>query len=298
MNNVIQQIAAKVLDTTTNLLGEGPVWHAERNSFFWVDIEGKKLHEMNWANKQVQTWQMPQRIGMVVIEDGDNLIVALQEGLAKFDLKTAAIEWLMDIEKDIVNNRANDGKCDSEGRLWLGTMDVEAKQGAGSLYCINNNNISQQLSHLSISNGMAWSLDNKRFYFIDSPQRKIDTYLFEATTGVINFERTAAVIPEALGLPDGMCIDAEGMLWVAHWDGFCVARWNPENGALLATINLPVPQVTSCAFGGENLDQLIITTASVGLTDEALLKYPESGFVFIAEPGVKGTPAFYCKKIN
>lgn len=252
---------------------------------------------MNWANKQVQTWQMPQRIAMIMIEDSDNLIVALQDGLARFNLITASIKWWMDVEKEIINNRPNDGKCDSEGRLWLGTMDVAAKQGAGSLYCINRNKIVQQLSNLSIFNGMAWSLDNKHFYFIYSELKRIDTYLFDAVAGGIQFEKTAVVVPEQVGLPDGMCLDVEGMLWVAHWDGFCVARWNPQNGALLATVNLPAPQVTSCAFGGSKVNQLIITTASIGLSEEALLKYPESGFVFIAEPGVKGMPAFYCKKI-
>lgn len=283
-----QQIFATELYPSANIIGEGPVWHAARNSFFWVDIEGKKLHEMSWANKQVQVWQMPQRIGMVAVAEDGNLIVALQDGLAKFDLKIAAIDWLIDIEKDLVTNRANDGKCDSEGRLWLGTMDVEASPNTGALYCVDGNNITQQLHSLTIANGMAWSLDDKCFYFIDSLQRKIDAYLFDATIGTIHSKRTAVEVPETMGMPDGMCIDEEGMLWVAHWGGYCVARWNPETGKLLCRIELPVPQVSSCVFGGENLDELFITTARAGLSENELLKYPASGHVFVAELGVQG----------
>ena len=293
-----QQITATELYPSASIIGEGPIWHAARNSFFWVDIEGKKLHEMSWADRQVQVWEMPQRIGMAAVAEDGNLIVALQHGLAKFDLKTAAIEWLMDIEKDIVTNRANDGKCDSEGRLWLGTMDVQASLNTGALYCVDGNSITQQLTSLTIANGMAWSLDNKRFYFIDSAQRRIDTYLFDAVKGTIHFEDTAVEVPGAMGMPDGMCIDEEGMLWVAHWGGYCVARWNPETGELLRRIELPVPQVSSCVFGGENLDNLFITTASVGLSEDELLKYPSSGHVFIAVPGVKGVSANNYKQIK
>lgn len=297
MNNQ-QLISATELYASANIIGEGPVWHAARNSFFWVDIEGMKLHEMNWKDKQVKVWNMPQRIGMVAVADDGNLVVAFQEGLAIFNLKTSAINWLFDFEKDIVSNRPNDGKCDSEGRLWLGTMDVLASKNSGALYCIDSNRITKHLTSLTIANGMAWSLDNKHFYFIDSPLKKIDSYLFDVVTGIIEFEKTVVKVPEEMGFPDGMCIDAEGMLWVAHWGGYCVARWNPENGKLLGKIEFPLPQVSSCVFGGENLDQLFITTASVGLSEVDLLKYPASGHVFIAELGVKGVAANLFKTIK
>ncbi len=286
-----KHISAEVLYPSANIIGEGPVWHAARNSFYWIDIEGKKLHEMQWADQQVRVWDMPQRIGMVVVTDDGNLIVALQDGLAKFDFKTETLEWLMDVEKDIANNRANDGKCDSKGRLWLGTMDVQATQSRGALYCVDGNSTKKQLDLLTIPNGLAWSADDTFFYFIDSPQRRIDAYLFDAAAGTIVFERTVIIVPEPMGMPDGMCIDEEGMLWVAHWGGYCVARWNPETGELLSRIELPVSQVSSCVFGGKNLDQLFITTASIGLSGNELKKHPASGHVFIAEPAVRGLAA-------
>jgi len=280
---------AALLYPAASLLGEGPVWHDARQSFFWVDIEGKKLNEIKWLDKEVQSWHMPQRIGMVTpYEDDINLIVALADGLSIFNPEKATLQHIADIETDRPENRPNDGKCDSEGRLWLGTMNVDAEKNSGSLYCTNKTAVTRHLTALTISNGMAWSPDNKHFYFIDSALQRVDQYSFDAPSGTIIFQRTAVEIPAELGLPDGMTIDEEGMLWVAQWGGFCVCRWNPVTGALLHKIEVPVPQVTSCTFGGRNLDQLLITTASVELSKDDLLNYPQSGHLFCAQPGVRG----------
>ena len=287
--NTYPSSKATLAYAAANSLGEGPVWHAARQSFFWVDIEGKKLNELQWPGKQVQSWPVPQRIGMIVPYDDFNLLVALQDGLYLFNLEVAELQWLVGVEKELLENRPNDGKCDSEGRLWLGTMHVDARENAGSLYCIDENKtVTQQLTSLTISNGMAWSRDNKHFYFIDSALHRVDQYLFDAPSGVLTFDRIAVEIPAEMGLPDGMTIDEEGMLWVAQWDGFCVCRWNTDTGALLHKIEVAVPQVSSCTFGGENLDQLFITTARVGLSEQALKDYSDSGGVFIAKLGVKG----------
>jgi sugar lactone lactonase YvrE len=231
---------AALLYPAANTLGEGPVWHAARQSFLWVDIEGKNVQELEWPAKRVQSWPMPQRVGMVTLYDDANLVVALEDGLYFFDLDTGFLQGLVAVEKDLTENRPNDGKCDREGRLWLGTMHVNAKEKAGALYCIDGTAVTQQLSGLSIANGMAWSHDDRYFYFIDSALRRIDRYLFVARSGTITFDRTVVTIPEELGLPDGMTIDEEGMLWVAQWDGFCVCRWHPDTGALLHKINVPV----------------------------------------------------------
>jgi sugar lactone lactonase YvrE len=280
---------ASLLYPAANLLGEGPVWHHARQSFFWVDIEGKKLNELTWRSKAVQTWPMPQRIGMVApCDDDTNLLVALEDGLSLFNPQNETRQHLVHIEKERPENRPNDGKCDSEGRLWLGTMNAGTEENSGSLYCINKTAATQQLTALTISNGMAWSGDNKYFYFIDSVLQRVDQYLFDAPPGAITFDRVAVEIPATMGLPDGMTVDEEGMLWVAQWGGFCVCRWNPHTGALLHKIEVPVPQVTSCTFGGENLDQLLITSASVGLSKEDMATYPQSGHLFLARPGVRG----------
>jgi sugar lactone lactonase YvrE len=293
------EIKAAVVYPAANDLGEGPVWHSGRQSVFWVDIEGRKLQEMVWPAGEVQSWAMPQRIGTVVPYQADKLVVALQDGLALFHPETGGLAWLVDLEKERNDNRPNDGKCDSQGRLWLGTMHLDANQPSGSLYCIDGGlTVTKQLTSLTISNGMAWSADNRHFYFIDSALQRVDQYAFDALSGTITFERTAVTIPPEMGLPDGMTIDEEGMLWVAQWDGFCVCRWNPATGELLQKIDVPVPQVTSCTFGGINLDVLFITTARVGLSEETLLKYPESGHLFSANVKVKGHDPYHFQSIK
>ena len=286
---------AEVLYTSQCLLGEGPLWHTERNSCFWVDIERGMLFEYHWISKETRTWNFEGRLTMACLSSANCLILGLNAGIARFDLITEKLEWLLDIESEIKGNRCNDAKCDSKGRLWIGTMDMTFKPGASSLYCIDKNlSIEKKLSKLTISNGMAWTSDNKRMYFIDSPTQSVQSYSFDPVSGDILFEENAVYIPEEMGTPDGMCIDREGMLWVAHWGGFGVYRWNPENGKLLEKIEIPVPHVTSCAFAGKNLDHLIITTARGDLNDEDLKKYPESGNVFILKTKVRGTESNTC----
>jgi sugar lactone lactonase YvrE len=168
-------------------------------------------------------------------------------------------------------------------------MSVHFKPGEGSLYCINQDLlVTKKIEGLAIPNGLVWSIDNRTMYHIDSPTKKVQAYSFDSKTGDIAFERTAVTIPKNLGSPDGMSIDEEGMLWIAHWDGFGVYRWNPDNGQLLDKIEVPVPQVSNCAFGGPHYDQLFITTARENFTPELLAKYPDSGNVYIAQPGVRG----------
>jgi sugar lactone lactonase YvrE len=139
---------------------------------------------------------------------------------------------------------------------------------------------------------MAWTADQQTFYFIDTPTKKIQEFAFDPESGEIKFRRISVEIPEGLGFPDGMCIDREGMLWVAHYAGSGVYRWNPQTGKLLDKIELPVPHVTSCCFGGENLDLILITTAQENLTVDDLKKYPQSGDVFLVKLEVGGMESY------
>jgi len=201
----------------------------------------------------------------------------------------------VDLEPGMHVHRCNDGAADCRGRLWAGTMHRQHFNEAGTLYCIDTAlQVHPKVPKVTISNGLVWSLDNTRLYYIDSPTRKIQSFLFEEASGAITFEKTVVEIPEHLGGPDGMTIDEEGMLWVAHWGGFGIYRWNPLTASLIEKIELPVPQVSSCAFGGPLLDHLIITTARENMSEDDLKKYPQSGDTFIVQPGVKGIPAFDC----
>jgi len=269
------------------------MWHAERKSFFWVDIDGKEFHEYKLQGGEVQTWQSYHRISLIVDSKDGELILAMENGIASFDLKSEKLQWLVDLERDILTNRSNDGACDAAGRLWVGTMARDFVPGKGSLYCIDKNiSVTKKLAELTIPNGLVWSLDNKRMYFIDTPTQCVQSFLFDVESGNIHFEKVVIEIDKQNGSPDGMTIDEEGMLWIAHWNGFGVYRWNPLNGKLLDKISLPVPQVSSCVFGGDILNYLFITTARENMSEAELQKYPDSGNVFIVEPKVKGVPAF------
>jgi sugar lactone lactonase YvrE len=234
---------------------------------------------------------VPHRVSLLVQPKNDDtiLILAVDNGLLKFNIDKNTFERLTYLEDTIIDNRSNDGACDTNGNLWLGTMHLNCMAACGKLYCIKTNlQAEEKITKTTISNGLCWSLENDRMYYIDSASYKVACYLFNAETAEIIFEKTAVAIPPELGMPDGMAIDVEGMLWIAHWGGYGVYRWNPENGELLDKILLPVPNITSCVFGGNKFNQLFITTARSGLSLKELEQYPLSGSIFIATTNVTG----------
>jgi len=273
-------------------LGESPFWSVKRQIFFWVDIENGKLFEHHLGSGKTSITSFPHRLTLVLERKENQLILALDRKIASYDLDTERLEWLAEVEADLPLNRFNDGKCDAKGRLWIGTLSTKFTKGSGSLYRVGKDLKPEiQLDQLTISNGMAWTSDNRTFYFIDTPTRQIKAYHFQLETGEIEFDRVAIDIPEDLGFPDGMCIDQEGMLWVAHYGGAGVYRWDPNTGKLIEKIELPVPHITSCAFGGENMDTLLITTAQENLSETQLKEYPMSGDVFLVKTETRGFEA-------
>ena len=276
-----------------NTLGEGPIYHQKRNSLFWTDIIENKIFELHLINNQIVTYPMPAKVGTIAIDKWDNLLLALQGQIAIFNLQNNTLNWLCDLEKDKPHNRPNDGKIGPDGNLWLGTMEIECKKGEGSFYCIDTEGKTKKvLSHLSIPNGLVWAADHSLFYHIDSPNYAVKAYFFDSEKSEITFLKIALQFSENNGMPDGMAIDEEGMLWIAFWGGFSVQRWNPQTGQLMDTISLPAPQITSCTFGGKNLDQLFITSARAGMSSADLEEYPESGNLFIKKMEVKGVNSF------
>lgn len=270
-------------------LGEGPLWIARLGCFFWVDIEKGNLHRYHLATEKLEIRHFPHRLAVVLEGKNGKLILGLDRKLVRYDWETEAIEELCSVEAGLTLNRFNDGKVDPQGRIWIGTLSTLFTEGAGSLYRIGPNLTPEvQLKNLTISNGMAWTADQQTFYFIDTPTKKIKEFAFDSESGAIEFRRIAVEIPEGLGFPDGMGIDRDGMLWVAHYAGSGVYCWNPNTGQLLDKIELPVPHVTSCCFGGENLDLMLITTAQENLSSDELKKYPQSGDVFLVNVEVGG----------
>lgn len=273
-------------------IGEGSIWHPERQTLFWVDIVGKTLYEYHPETKDCTSYKFDRMVSTVVPETDTTVIISLQDEIVRVNLHNGQTTSIAPIPDNNGTIRCNDGKCDPAGRLWIGTMALNVQKGAGTLYCVTPDAaVATKLSDVTISNGIVWSADKKFMYYNDTPTGQIARYRYDASNGEIIFDGIAVRIPEGTGGPDGMTIDSNDNLWVAQWGGSGVYCYNPRTGKLLAKVEVPAPQVASCAFGGENLDTLYITTARAGMSDEQLKLYPLSGSVFSCKPGAKGVTA-------
>ena len=270
-------------------LGEGAIWNHKSQELFWVDIEGKTLHIYNPALRQDQIFRLDQRIGTVVPTSERKAVVALEDGIYMMDLRRGATDLLVRPAEHGEGLRFNDGKCDPAGRIWVGSMHLQQTPGAAALYRIDAaGNAAKMLDSVTISNGIVWSSDQKTMYYIDTHLGNVRAFDYDNASGEISNERVVINVPEEMGFPDGMTIDAEDMLWIALWRGQGVGRWNPQTGKLLSKINVPATNVTSVAFGGPELDTLYITTASIDMTAEQQEQFPDAGSLYMAVPGVKG----------
>lgn len=273
-------------------LGEGPVWDTRAGRLFWVDIEGQRLHALEPGSGNTQVWEVGCRVGAAVPREQGGMLLATEHGLETFELADASRQLLAAPEDEPPTNRFNDGKCDARGRFWAGTMSMVRTPRAGSLYVLEpNHQVRRVLGDVTTSNGLDWSADHRTMYYIDTPTMMVRAFDFDLENATLDNQRVAICFPEGVGRPDGMTADVEGMLWIAHWDGGRVTRWEPDTGRLLRTIHLPADRVTSCAFGGSDLDVLYITTARHGLDAEQRRQQPHAGSLFAARPGVAGRPA-------
>ena len=276
-------------------LGEGPIWDSREKALWWIDINEHRLHRYDPSvgqegGRQNETYDIGQRIGTVVPRSSGGLMLAVEHGFASYNPATQHLEILADPEAHLPGNRFNDGKCDPTGRFWAGTLQsVEEDMTAGTLYCMYpDGRVEPRLSGVGISNGIVWTSDKRTMYFIDSPTRRVDAFDYDEATGEISNRRPAVELPEGIGYPDGMTIDAEDKLWVALWAGWGVARFDPISGDLLEKIDVPASQVTACALGGPNLTDMYITTARRDLTGSVLDDQPHAGGLFHAPVTVPG----------
>lgn len=273
-----------------SILGEGPVWHPIHQKLYWVDIEKKELHTLEPDTRQHTIWPAPKRVSAVVPAKNGNLILALQGEIVEMDLASGAFKTLVELESYLPDNRCNDGKCDAAGRFWVGTMNVDCNLHEGSLYCIDQTyHITKVLENLTIANGMGWSPDGDKMYFIDSHDHNVKSFQFKKDRCALVDGQIIFGFDNKNELPDGMCVDAEGMLWIAFWGGSRVGRYDPATGSQLAEILIPATQVTSCCFGGEDLKTLFITTARQGLSQAEIDQYPLSGSLFASRVQVRGS---------
>ena len=287
----------KVTFEIKSKLGEGAFWDHHHQRLYWVDIEGKKVFIYDPETQKNKAFDMPSRVGTVVPKNKDEAVIALEDGIYILNTSSGNITLLSDVEAEMTYNRFNDGKCDPNGNLWVGSMHLDQSAPKANLYKVAaNGQATKMLDSVTISNGIVWTSDKKTMYYIDTPTGHIRAFDFDHETSTISNERVAVVIPESLGFGDGMTIDEEDKLWVGLWNGNAVARFDPLTGKLLEKIEVPAHNVTSCSFGGENFDTLYITTSSLDMDEAETKKFPLAGSLFEVKPGVKGVAGNFFAK--
>ena len=278
---------AELLFQAQNTLGEGPVWHPHQQRLFWVDITEGNLF---FINKELTAYEMRHydtEIGAFGFTQDGRLILATSEGFAFASLDNASLDVIWNPLPERPDVRLNDGKVDPQGRFWAGSMDVDKQQGA--LYRVDPGGQTKTLlTGIGISNGLGWSPDGRMMYTTDSFTRTISVFDYESENGRITRQREFLSLPaDGRGVPDGLCVDAEGCIWSARWDGSLVVRLDPD-GRQILMVKVPAQRVTSCTFGGEDLDLLFITTARIGLSEADLAKQPHAGDVFVIKTHTRG----------
>jgi sugar lactone lactonase YvrE len=268
---------------------EGPFWYGDRLG--WVDIMAGRLWVAGYDGATLtgpRSYDVGRPLGAAVPRVEGGWILAAGTAFLRLD-EDGTVTPLTDDLADPERVRMNDGKCDPAGRFWAGTMDYDEERPIAALYVHDAaTGVRTVLEGVTISNGLTWSLDHRTMYYIDTPTGRVDAFDYDEYTGEIANRRPFAEIEG--GHPDGMTIDDEGCLWVALWGGGAVRRLDPS-GRPIATVRLPVTNVSSCCFGGPGGTTLFITTSRQGLSEEQRRKEPEAGRIFRTDPGVSGKPS-------
>lgn len=273
--------AEKLLDERF-VLGEGPCYQRDRQTLTWVDIKTGTLHGLK---RDGERFSVPtgQYLGAAVpVKDQEEYLGVLTTGL--YLIGKDNIRRVHSLDEEFTSwQRGNDAKCDPAGRLWFGSMSFlpgEGNQG-GNLYTYTSfGGCSKKIAHTGVANGMAWSLDRKTFYFVDTAYRSVFAWDYQETSGSIRNKRIIMKFQDRI--PDGMTIDGDGMLWIAFWGSYSVGRFHPESGEQTAEVQVGACQVSSCCFGGEHMDMLYITSSAEGKTGQ------EDGAVFQCRVDVQG----------
>lgn len=272
------------------VLGEGPRWDAAGRRLLAVDIERRRLHRFDPATGEDRPLDLGERIGVATPVEGGGLLLALARRLAVLDEAGNRMETLAAFPHgDDV--RANDGACDPGGRLFVGTMALDERPGRGALYRYTGGaGLEVALEPVTLSNGLGWSPDGRRMYYVDSPTQRVDVLAFDPETGRLGRREPFVHISEADGVPDGLAVDDEGGVWVALYGGGAVRRYGPD-GNLDRLLDVPATNVTACCFGGDDGRSLFVTTARQGLSAADLEREPLAGSIFVTDAGVTGPPA-------
>ena len=277
----------KVFSPKNSILGEGPIWLPDRKSVMWLDIKGKSLHTFSYTTKKsiskklvkITTWILP-------ILDSNLFLVGTEDGVEEYNYMENKFVLKLSIEKEIPNNRLNDAKIDKNGNLWFGTMDDTEKSSSGSFYCLKPNYELIKLDDsYTVTNGPAISHDDKILYHVSSLDRKV--FCFEKNKTKLSNKRIFFELDKKDGYPDGLTVDDENFIWLAVWGGSKIIRISPDS-KVNKIIKFPTSQITSCAFGGPEMNTLFVTSASIGKkTDED----KHAGNLFFLNTNKKGIPS-------
>lgn len=284
--------APEVVVRESCILGESPLWSVAEQALYWVDVLNPRIHRFDPASGARASWLVETEIGSIGLASGKRLVAGLRMGFAFYDLDAGKFDIIEDPEGDgrLNVNRLNDGKVDRAGRFWCGSMRDPGREPVGTLYRLDTDRTVHAMADgIRVPNALCWSPDDRTMYFADSYADCIWAYNFDLATGSIDNRRVFAEVPEGGGRQDGATVDSEGFVWSAHIFGGRVVRYDP-NGRIEREIPIPTPQVTSCAFGGRDLDILYITTASMRMGRDELAADPLAGSVFAVETGVRGLP--------
>jgi sugar lactone lactonase YvrE len=272
-------------------LGEGPVWDDQNELLYWLDIKGCQLLTLDTKSGQKNIIGLSTQVSALALKSRGGLIAATKNGFANLDPQTGKLAFIVDPEEHLSMNRFNDGKCDRAGNFLAGTMDELEKQPLGTLFQLSaGGGVTPLFGGYTVCNGPAFSPDGRTLYFSNSVAREILKFDYNPNAETAVNPTVFARIPDTLGFPDGLTVDAEGCIWCAHWDGWQLTRFS-QDGEIDRMVRFPVPLVTSCTFGGAYLDTMFVTTARTGLSKEILSKTPLSGSLFAFKPGVLGLPA-------
>jgi sugar lactone lactonase YvrE len=272
-------------------VGEAPHWDEKSKTLLFVDLTAGAVFRYDELGVKVGSFSVGQEVGAAVPRDGGGLVLAVRDGIAVTSDTGDGFKLAAPVERDTPGNRMNDAKCDPAGRLLAGTTAFDFTRYSAALYRVESDwSFEQMVRDVTQSNGIAWSPDGKKMYFIDSATQGVDVFDYEAATGSARNRRRLVTIERAHGVPDGMTTDSQGNLWVTCFGGAAVRCFSPE-GEQRGEVFFPVAQVTSCAFGGPGLSDLYVTSAAYHLSTTQLTQQPHAGATFVCRPGATGMPA-------
>ncbi len=274
------------VNTENSIVGEGPMWDSRAGRFMSLDIVGKRIYIVDPDDGSIENIDLPQQVGCMALCENGDMLLAMEDGVYRRTQDGKLTKAHQDIK--IKGRRFNDGKIGPDGAFYLGTTDPDWN---GAFYRLKDGILTELFDGCNCSNGIEWTADKTKMYYIDTPKQMVEIFDFDEKTGELSNRRDFKDIPNELGKPDGMTLDANDDLWVALWNGHKVLHIDKDTKEIVDTIDMPCPKTSCCTFGGKNLDVLYITTAA----KDDLENYPQAGNTFKVELGIKGKSIYYYK---